>query len=209
MTDEPTPTDPHPTDAPSPPPGLDVNDVARVDDRGPAPRFADRPWKYEWQGPFLDALSVMPVVASAARQAGVSRQWAYNIARIEPDFAEAWEQAYIQGVEVLEQHVHRWATVGIPFRETRTVTKADGTQEIAVTDRNDVNPQVAMFALRRHKPEYRDSTRVEHTGQGGGPVVLEVNRVPSHERLLALAQLARDLELPAYGVPPVIDPVPE
>lgn len=185
----------------------DSQDVGRAGD-GPPARFSDREWPLSWMGAFLDALAVMPVVASAARQAGVARAWTYESARNYPAFAQAWDEAYRQGVEVLEQHVHRWGTVGITLRETRTVTRADGSQETAVTETVNINPQIAMFALKRHKPEYRDTTRVEMTGAGGGPVSVEVNRTPSHERLLELAQLARDLELPARGVPAILEAVP-
>lgn len=38
-------------------------------------------------------------------------------------------------------------------------------------------PQAAMFILKRYRPEFRESFRVENTGPGGGPMRHEITQV--------------------------------
>lgn len=149
--------------------------VRDVEVDGPPTRWADHEWAYPWQGVFLDSLSTLPVVSSAARSAGISRAWAYRVAGEDPDFKQAWAEAIAQGVEVVEQHVIRWATVGIMKRTTVTKRDAAGlvVEEIE-TVATDINPLLAMFVLKRHKPEYRERYGLEHSGPGGGPIQMTV-----------------------------------
>lgn len=168
------------------------------DTNGPEARFSEREWPRPWMGVFLDAIALMPVVTAAARTAGIARSYAYQAAKEWPVFAEGWREAYEQGVEILEQHAHRWGTVGIQVRETRTTTDAEGKVTTVVVEQTSVSPTMTMFLLKRHRPEYRERTAVEHTLPGvtgvGGSEAGEVDRRPTRERMLELAQIARKLE---------------
>lgn len=176
----------------------DSNEPAVQGEDGPPAQWSARDWPRPWMGKFLDSLSLSPVVQSAARAAGINRQYAYEAAERWPEFAEAWEEARQQGVDVLEQHVHRWATVGVTLTERREKRNERGeVVESTVTTSTSVSPTLAMFMLKRFRPEYRETHNVEHSGRGGGPVQLEVDRWPTRERMVALAKLAQVLELPA------------
>lgn len=163
---------------------------------GPALRWSDREWPRPWMGKFLDSLAMSPVIASAARAAGIARPYSYEAAAKWPVFAEAWAQAFQQGVDLVEQHVHRWATVGIEKVETRVKTVDGRVVEEVTTTSKEANAGLAMFVLRKHRPEYREQMGVEHSGPGGGPVRVEVDRMPTSERMLELLRIARELELP-------------
>lgn len=162
---------------------------------GPPPKYGDREWSRPWMGAFLEALSVMPVVAQACRAARVSKTTAYDYRMKDEAFAESWAEAFDLAVDLLHQNTHRWGTVGLEVTETRQEFDANGRMVKEVrTQRTDRNPQIAMMLLKGHRPEFRESSKVEHTGPGGGPVQLEVNRMPTRERMLALIEFSRELE---------------
>lgn len=61
-----------------------------------------------WRGIFLDALADTSNVSAAARMAGINPSRAYKIRREEPDFADKWSDALIEGYEHLElETLHR------------------------------------------------------------------------------------------------------
>lgn len=164
---------------------------------GPPATFSLREWPRPWMGKFLDALAVQPVVATAARAAAINRQYAYEAADIWPEFKAGWIEAQAVGVELLESNTVRWATVGMDIKEITIKTDKDG-NVIEKTERTGkhMSPTLAIFVLKRFKPEYRDTHVHQHTGPGGGPVQVEVDRMPTHQRMLELAELAQLLELP-------------
>lgn len=195
MTDDHTPDVP---DSQVEPAELVVGEVMHENYQGEPPRFSDREWPQAWMGVFLDTLALMPVVAAAARSAGIARGYAYEAAKRWPVFAEGWREAYEQGVEVLEQHVHKWATVGITLtdRETRTVVndKGETTTTTVETQRTSMSPSLASLVLRRHRPKYREHTHVEHSlppAAVSGVDTKEVERKPTRTRILELAEIAR------------------
>jgi hypothetical protein len=130
----------------------------------PAYEFTGRGWPRPWMGAFLDALSVMPVVSYAAQAAKIDRKQIYRHRDSNPAFAAALEEARLRGIELLEQHAHRWAIAGLKKSETTTVYDENGKVVSKRTVEGlDINPTLVMFLLKKHKPEYRD--RVVHDGE--------------------------------------------
>ncbi|GIV18957.1 MAG: hypothetical protein KatS3mg023_1991 [Armatimonadota bacterium] len=94
-----------------------------------------------WREKFLAALSRGCSVSQAARLAGVSRQHAYRCRARSATFAEAWQDAWEQGTDALEDEAVRRALAG--------------------------SDTLLMFLLKARRPEkFRDNVRIEHdTGQ--------------------------------------------
>jgi hypothetical protein len=153
-------------------------------------------------GAFLDTLCRLPNVAAAARAVGIARAYAYQARDAHPDFAEAWKEAVDIGVELLEQTAHRRASVGESRIETRRRTKRGPggevlEEEVIEVTSNEVSDGLLMFLLKSYRPErYRERVDHRHSGDPGAPVVVEVNRVPTRERMRELVQLAHELEMP-------------
>jgi len=63
----------------------------------------------EWKELFLTAMRSYPVVRVACQAAGISRAEAYRVRSRDPKFAEAWEHAKDDGIDVLEVKMHERA----------------------------------------------------------------------------------------------------
>jgi hypothetical protein len=95
-----------------------------------------------WKAVFLKTLEKTPSVTMAAKAAGIQRRTAYDHREKDPEFAQAWDDALNQSLDVLEHEVYQRAL------------KDDA--------------QLAMFLLRAHRPSiYSDKSRVEHALLGG------------------------------------------
>lgn len=156
--------------------GKTSTDLVVVDPvNGPPRRWEEREWPLPWMGAFLAALSALPNAQAASQQAGVSRSWAYECADTYPEFKQAWEEAREDAIERLERHVHQWGTVGIEMVSTTTRRGRNGELiEETVQTSNNIHPSLAMFVLKRYRPEYRERYGVEHTGKDGGPINITV-----------------------------------
>jgi len=109
---------------------------------------------------FLDALGKGYSVSGAAKAAGATRNTFYKHRREEPEFAAAWDEAYEIGTDRLEDVLQVRALEG--------------------------NTAELIFALKSRRPErYRDNTRIEHTGPGGGPIEIDVDARESLARRIA------------------------
>jgi hypothetical protein len=75
----------------------------------------------------------------------------------------------------LEEVLFIRATEGQARTKTVTKTFADGTVETTVTEEQHISDVVAMFLLKRWRPEYRESYRVEGSAPGGGPLQTGAN----------------------------------
>jgi hypothetical protein len=62
---------------------------------------------------FLQHLSQGWTVTAAAHVAGIHRHTAYDFRAIDADFAKAWDDAYEEGTDVLEQEAFRRAAEGV------------------------------------------------------------------------------------------------
>jgi hypothetical protein len=139
--------------------------VARVEGQRPSPK----PRK-DWYETFLEALRVVPVVKYACQEAGIPRSTAYEARQRDEDFALAWTDAIEDGIDGLEEVAHQRARAGQPMKKTVTKTYPDGSVETTVTDELHINDSLLMFVLKRHRPEYRESFRVERTGPERGSI---------------------------------------
>jgi hypothetical protein len=63
----------------------------------------------DWKQIFLKALQSYPVVRVACEQAGVSRAEVYRQRTLDPEFAQAWENAKDDGIDILEAKMHERA----------------------------------------------------------------------------------------------------
>jgi hypothetical protein len=105
---------------------------------------------------FLTALAGHGIVGEACRDAGISKNAAYEWRRDDPDFAQDWEKALDQSTEKLER-----------IAVDRAVKQSDS---------------LMQFVLKARKPEtYRE--RVEHTGPRGGPIEVHATDDTRHARI--------------------------
>jgi hypothetical protein len=93
----------------------------------------------EWKPVFLQALSVLPVIVTACRKAGISRAVAYREKDKDKTFRDAWKEAMEDGLDLTLASLHK-----------RAREKSD---------------LAAIFILKAHRREtYGD--KVEHLGAG-------------------------------------------
>jgi hypothetical protein len=143
-----------------------------------------------WAGPYLEALSKVPSLTRAADAAGVDRSTAWRLTQRDEAFAVAVHAAREQALDRLEEVIYAQATTGMAHRKTVTKTDKEG-NVLEVTETEEIvrNPTLAMFYLKRWRPEYREAYRIEQTGAGGGPIRHEVGLV---EELAAAARADLD-----------------
>ena len=84
---------------------------------------------------FIAALTVHGTVYHAAKAARISRQTAYRWQREDPEFANAWEEAHENAVDVVESTIYQQAVGG--------------------------NTLAAIFYLKAHRPIYRDRLNID------------------------------------------------
>ncbi|KUG09386.1 hypothetical protein [Solirubrum puertoriconensis] len=122
----------------------------------------DRPLA-AWRKPFLEALSQSPNISRAARVAGISREWARQCRKADPEFAAEWEEALEEGVDSLEEAC--WARAkgeNISYQFTK-----DGKSiPHPVTGEPYCEPvfsdTLAVTLLKAHRPEkYKDRSAVD------------------------------------------------
>ena len=63
----------------------------------------------DWQEAFIATMRVYPVVRVACEKAGVSRAEVYRCRATDPEFAQAWNDAKDDGIDVLEASMHKRA----------------------------------------------------------------------------------------------------
>lgn len=128
-----------------------------------------------WAGPLLAYLEKSPNLSRAAEHVDVAPSTVYRLRDRDERFALALYDAREKAINLLEESIYAQATSGLPSRKTVTKTDGDG-KVIEVTETEEIqrNPTLAMFFLKRWRPEYRESYRIEQTGPGGGPVKHEV-----------------------------------
>lgn len=118
---------------------------------------------------FVEILGQTCNVTLACRQVGVARITAYERRQKDEDFAEAWDNAVEEAVDLLEAEARRRA-----YHGTQKPVFHKGKQCGAIQEYSD---GLLMFLLKSHRPhKYRD--RYEFTGADGGPIeVREIRRV--------------------------------
>jgi hypothetical protein len=84
---------------------------------------------------FIAALTSHGTVYHAAQAAGISRQTAYRWQREDPEFADQWEEAIENAVDVVESTIYQQAIGG--------------------------NTLAGIFYLKAHRPIYRDRLNID------------------------------------------------
>lgn len=165
------------------------------------PDASTKPDWPHWAKGYLEARKNYPDLHSAAEAAGVHRTTVWRLTQRDPEFAEADRAVHDEHLDRLERIIYSRATAGTPVKKTVTRTTADGSVETTVTEERHISDTLAMFYLKRWRPEYREAYRVEASGPGGGPVQIEAGpRERSVERIEGLLRLALEL-----GVAPVVE----
>ncbi len=109
------------------------------------------------KGTFLEALAAGLSVTGAAAKSGRSRQAFYGLAKRDPEFAEARQDAIDAGTECLEDEARRRA-----FEGTLKPVFQGGKH---VGDIREYSDHLLIFLLKARNPgKYRDRTDVEVSG---------------------------------------------
>lgn len=125
------------------------------------PPSPPKPWP-AWAQTFLDLFAQSGNVMLSARGAGVDRTTPYRFRGEDARFAAAWEEADEASIQVLEAEARR-----------RAMSQSD---------------RLLVFLLKARRPAtYRENYRVEHVGDGGGPIQTQAlipAELDDHERAL-------------------------
>jgi hypothetical protein len=129
----------------------------------------------DWAQPFLDSFSRgAPNVSRAAKAVGIHRRTVYKLRDRDETFALAFHDAREEALDLLEETIYALGTTGLKTTRTTTRTDAEGNVETTIVEEVIRNPTLAMFFLKRWRPEYRETTRIEQSGPGGQPIQHEV-----------------------------------
>ena len=136
-----------------------------------------RPPANIWRPRFLKALAETGNVAAAARLVGIDRPAVYKSRARSVRFAQKWDEALEEAIELLEAEARRRASSG--------VVKAIYYKGEKVGEERHYSDTLLIFLLKAHRPlKYRDNVQVEHAGAvehtvlAPRRVVLEVVRTP-------------------------------
>lgn len=129
---------------------------------------------------FLDHLRATCNVTLASRASGVNSGTAYKHRREDALFAERWDEAINEGIDLLESEAHRRA-----FKGTEEAVWHKGEEVGYVTKYSD---PLTMFLLKAHRPDkYRERSEVKQELSGR----VQLNDTTRAARLAALLQLAQ------------------
>ena len=129
---------------------------------------------------FLDTLRETANVTVAARSVGITLGTAYKHRKDDALFAERWEEAINEAVDMLEAEAHRRA-----FQGTEEPVFYQGCEVGYVRKYSD---PLTMFLLKAHRPDkYRERSEVKQEISGG----MQLNDTARAARLAALLQLAQ------------------
>lgn len=135
-----------------------------------------------WAKGYLEALSKTLDYSSAADVAGLSRRTPERWRAKDAAFAAACYDAQERALDLLVRVNFVAGSSGLPMKKvvtkTRERTTTDGVKE-TITETVETEEllrdlRAGQMLLKRHRPEYRESFRIEQTGPGGGPVKHEV-----------------------------------
>lgn len=146
-----------------------------------------------WERAFLASLSELGNVRLACEAAGINRWTAYDRRKSDPDFANAWDAALDQAADLLEAEARRRAYAGVrqyKFDRGRpimvpalgpdglVVKDAQGAPELVPYVEHEYSDTLLIFLLKAARPEkYRERASFEHTGPGGGPIMVSVSAI--------------------------------
>lgn len=151
-----------------------------------------------WAPAVVEAMRSVPSISRAAKTVEVDRRTIQRLIQRNETFALAISDARDDALDTLEEVMLLRARQGQPTKKTVTKKYIDpktSTEvvETTVTEDTHISDVIAMFYLKRWRPEYRESYRVENTGPGGGPIQIEGNLNVAVERFRAeVVRLATD-----------------
>lgn len=129
---------------------------------------------------FLDTLRTTCNVTLACQAVGISSSTAYHHKRDDIVFAQRWEEALQEGIDLLEAKAHERAFDGV-----NEPVFYQGCEVGLVRKYSD---SLTMFLLKAHRPDkYRERSEVKQEVSGA----LALNETARAARLAALLQLAQ------------------
>jgi very-short-patch-repair endonuclease len=135
-------------------------------DKGDTPPVTPASVYGDWRDRFLAQLSETGIVREACIAAGVSRKTVYQHRADDPDFAEAWKLALQDAADLALVEYRR-----------RALQQSDRAME---------------FFIKSRDPEsYRETSRLEVTGENGGPIDVELTVTERARRVAELFESAR------------------
>lgn len=119
----------------------------------------------DWKPAWLEAFRKTGMVTAACRETGVGRRTVYN-ARVDEEFAAAWDEVEHETTDAMEREAFRRAVEGT----TEPVVSAGK----HVTDVQKYSDTLLIFMLKSRRPEkFRENVKVEHGG--------EIKHAPKHD----------------------------
>lgn len=149
---------------------------------------------------FLEAIARTGNVKAACEAAKIGRRTAYDWRGADPEFAEAWDAAMEEAVDMLEAEGWRRAAKGVLKPVFQGGEKVGEIREYSDT--------LLIFLMKGHRPgRFRETVRQEHSGPDGKPirVGLDLSHA-SDEDLETVERLYRSAAAPAD---PLRDPAGE
>lgn len=148
----------------------------------PDDRTPKKEWAHAWQPTFLKWLQKKGNVTAACDKAKIARSWAYEVRDVDPEFAAEWDTALVEATERLEMEARRRAEDGVLEPVYYQGERVGGIRKYSDT--------LMIFLLKAHAPEkYRDNSRIEHTGKGGGPIETQDVGLSDNERAARIVTL--------------------
>lgn len=122
--------------------------------------------KKDYKQAFLDRLSKSPNVSAAAKAAGFSRKFFYELRKQDLDFAEQWQEALSESLDTAEGELYRRAVRGVVRKIFYKDEHIDTVREYSDT--------LLIFLLKSHKPEvYRETVHNEITGKDNNAIQVQ------------------------------------
>jgi len=127
---------------------------------------------------FLAAIRVYPSITAAAHAAGISRESHYRNLERSGKYRTAFDRAYKQGIQALEDEAVRRALSGVqrpvlyhgkPVTVPIDPAKPRGKRQVLME--TEYSDTLMQMLLKAKKPdEYRERVTQEVSGPGGGPI---------------------------------------
>lgn len=139
-------------------------------------------WTKKRQAAFLEELAKHGNVSEAARNMGMSRQYAYDFRDGRPDgsrpahpeFAELWALAEQEFLDAIDAEIVRRAVPGIKRLKEKRKLDADGkTIEVIKEATTYHSDRLLEFIAKNRHPNYNVAEKRELIGPGGGPILIK------------------------------------
>jgi hypothetical protein len=130
--------------------------------RAPKTRTTRRPAKErrDWKTPWLEAFRAEGTVSAACAAVNVSRSTVYD-ARVDEEFAAAWDAIEKETTDAMEREAYRRAVEG-----TSEPLVSAGR---LVTNVQKYSDTLLIFMLKARRPDvYRENVKIEHAGRIDG-----------------------------------------